>query len=88
MEKKQEFDPVYGEEAYVTMQIVDPPGMDDITGVWQTGPVVQFGSVVEVIDLDLVLLAQLKGHHVQWEVELGFGLVEVLLVQSITGNLS
>ena len=69
------------------MQIVDSPGMDNVSGVWQTGPVVQVSSVVEVVDLNLVLLAQLKGHHVQWEMELGLGLVEVLLVQSITGNL-
>jgi hypothetical protein len=62
-------------------------GMDNISGVWQTGPVVQVSSVVEVVDLDLVLLAQLKGHHVQWKMELGLGLMEVLLVQSITGNL-
>lgn len=62
-------------------------GMDDITGVWQTGPVVQTSYIFGMVDLDLVLLGQLKGYHVQWEMELGLGLMEVLLVQSITGNL-
>ena len=72
---------------YVTMQSVDLPGLDDITGVWQTGPVVQASPVVEIIDLHLAFLGQFNGQHVHWEVELGLGLVEVLLVQSITGNL-
>ena len=48
----------------------------------------QVGSVVEIIDLDLTFLGQLKRQQVHWEVELGLGLVEVLLVESITSNSS
>ena len=46
----------------------------------------QVSSVVEVVDLDLAFLGQLNGQHVHWEVELGLGLVEVLLIQGITSN--
>ena len=62
-------------------------GQSDIIGVWQTSPVVETSDVVGVVDLNLVLLGQFKGQHVHWQVELGLGLVEVLLVQGITGNL-
>ena len=62
-------------------------GLTDVIGVWQAGPVVEAGDVVGVVDLNLVLLGQFKGKHVHWQVELGLGLVEVLLVQGITGNL-
>ncbi len=61
-------------------------GLDNITGVGQAGPVVQVGSVVGIIDLDLVLLGQLKRYHVHWKVEFSLGLVEVLLVKRITSN--
>ncbi len=63
-------------------------GLDNIVGVGKAGPVVQVGSVVGIIDLDLALLGQLKGQQVRWEVVLGLGLVEVFLVKSITSNLS
>ena len=46
----------------------------------------QLGSVVEIVDLFLALLGQLNIKHVYREVELGLGLVEVLLVKSITSN--
>ena len=62
-------------------------GQDHISGVWQASPVVQTGDVVGMVDLNLVLLGQFKGDHVHWQVELGLGHVEVLLVQGITGNL-
>ena len=71
---------------YVTMQIVDLPGLDNISVVWHTGPVVQFSSVGEFLDLGLAFLGQVKGHHVKWKMELGLGEVEVLLVENITGN--
>ena len=47
----------------------------------------QASSVVEVVNLDLAFLGQLNGQHVHWKVELGLGLVEVLLVQGITSIL-
>ena len=47
----------------------------------------QLGSVVGVICLELTFLGQFNCQHVHWKVELGLGLVEVLLVQDITGNL-
>ena len=75
------------EATYITLEIIGLPGLDDIGGVGQAGPVVQTGDVVGMVDLDLVLLGQFKGHHVNWQVELGLGLVEVLLVQEITGDL-
>lgn len=61
-------------------------GLDHISGVRQTRPVVEASDVVGVVDLDLVLLGQLKGHHVHRQVELGLGLVEVLLVQGVAGD--
>lgn len=48
----------------------------------------QGSSVVEIINLDLALLGQLKTEHIYREMELGLGLVEVLLVESVTSNLS
>ncbi len=72
---------------YITLKIIGFAGLDDIVGVWHTGPLVQAGSVVVIIDLDLAFLGQFKLQHVHWQVELGLGLVEVLLVQGITGNL-
>ena len=69
---------------YITRDVIHVSGMNDITGVWQAGPVVQAGDVVGMVDLDLVLFGQFKGHHVYWQIELGLGLVEVLLVKSIT----
>ena len=47
----------------------------------------QVSPVVEIIDLNLAFLGQFEIQHVDWQVELGLGLVEVLLVQDITGNL-
>ena len=72
---------------YITLQIIDLSGLNHVVGVWQAGPVVQMSPVVEVIDLNLAFLGQLKTQHVHRKVELGLGLVEVLLVQSITGDL-
>ncbi len=72
---------------HITLKIIGLAGLDDIILVWQTGPVVQAGSVVVIVDLDLTLLGKFKLQHVDWKLELGLGLVEVLLVQSITGNL-
>ena len=72
--------------SYITLEVVGLPGLDYIGGVWQAGPVVQACPVVEVIDLDLAFLGQLNCQHVHWQVELGLGLVEILLVQGITGN--
>ena len=46
----------------------------------------QASSVVGIVNLYLVLLGQLKGHHVHWKVELSLGLVEVLLIEGITSN--
>ncbi|KAF3843599.1 hypothetical protein F7725_002448 [Dissostichus mawsoni] len=69
------------------LTIVRFPGLAHITGVGQAGPVVQAGDVVGVVDLDLAFLGQLDTQHVHWQIELGLGLVEVLLVQSVTGNL-
>ncbi len=73
-------------ETHITLKIVDLPGLDDIIGVGQAGPVVKVGSVVGIINLDLTFLGQLNRQQVHWEVELGLGLVEVLLVKSITSN--
>ena len=72
---------------HITLKIVGFPRQDDIIGVWQTSPVVETSDVVGVVDLDLVLLGKFKGHHVYWQVELGLGQVEVLLVQGVTGDL-
>jgi len=47
---------------------------------------VQASPVVEVVDLDLALLGQLEVQHVRRQVELGLGLVEVLLVEGVTGD--
>lgn len=71
---------------YVTMQRVDLPGADNISVVWHAGPVVQFSSVGEFLDLELAFLGQVEGHHVKWNAELGLGEVEVLLVVNITGD--
>jgi len=71
---------------HIAPYVVRAPGLDHVVGVGQTSPVVQTSDVVGVVDLNLVLLGQLKGQHVHWQVELGLGLVEVLLVQSITGD--
>ena len=71
---------------YITLDLICSSGVDNISGVGQAGPVVQAGDVVGMVDLDLVLLGQFKGHHVDWQIELGLGFVEVLFVQSITGN--
>ena len=69
---------------YITLDVICVSGVDNIIGVGQAGPVVQAGDVVGMVDLDLVFLGQFKGHHVYWQIELGLGLVEVLLVKSIT----
>ena len=61
-------------------------GRDNIIGIWQAGPVVQASDVVGMVDLNLILLCQFKLHHIYWKVELGLGLVEVLLVQGITSD--
>ena len=53
----------------------------------QASPVVQTGPVGVIVDLDLALLGQLKGYHVHRKIELSLGMVEVLLVKSITSNL-
>ena len=71
---------------HITLHVVHLSGMYNITGIWKTGPVVQAGDVVGMVDLDLVLPGQHKGHHVHWKVELGLGLVEVLLIEGITSN--
>ena len=62
-------------------------GQHNISGVRQASPAVQAVDVVGMVDLNLVLLGQFESQHVHWKVELGLGLVEVLLVQGITGNL-
>ena len=72
--------------SYIALEIVCLPGLDYIGGVRKAGPVVQACPVVEVIDLDLAFLGQLNCQHVHWEVELGLGLVEILLVKGITSN--
>ena len=59
------------EVTHITLEVVGLPGLDYIGGVRQAGPVVQAGDVVGMVDLDLVLLGQFKGHHVYWQVELG-----------------
>ena len=61
--------PIY-EATHITLEIVGLPGVDNISGVGQAGPVVQAGDVVGMVDLDLVLLGQFKGHHVDWQIEL------------------
>ena len=66
------------------MQVVDLPGLNNIAGVWQAGPVVQLGSVVGVICLVLTFLGQFKLQHVHWQVELGLDLVVILLVGVVT----
>lgn len=71
---------------YITLKVVDLPGLHHIIRVWQASPLVQVGSVVEVIDLDLTFLGQLNSQHVDWQVELGLSLVEVLLIDVVTGD--
>ena len=71
---------------HITLDVISTSGLHNVVGVWQASPVVQTGDVVGVVDLDLVLLGQYKRQHVHWQVELGLGLVEVLLVQNVTGN--
>ena len=75
-------------KTYITVQVIDFPSLDDITRVGQAGPVVQHGSVVEIVDLFLALLGQLNIKHVYREVELGLGLFKVLLVEIVTSNLN
>jgi len=72
---------------HVALQVIGLPGLDHIGGVRQAGPVVQVSPVVEVVDLLLALLGQLEVQHVHRQVELGLGLVEVLLVEGVTGDL-
>ena len=55
---------------YITLDLIHVSGVNDISGVGQAGPVVQAGDVVGMVDLDLVLLGQFKGHHVDWQIEL------------------
>jgi len=74
--------------AHITLKVVGFPGLDHVIGVRETSPVVQMSSVVEIVHLLLAFLGQLEVQHVHWQVELGLGLVEVLLVQSITGDLA
>lgn len=45
------------------------------------------GSVVEVIHLPLAFLGKLNCQHVYGQVELGLSLVEVLLIDVVTGDL-
>ena len=71
---------------HFTLHVVHLSGLHNITGVGQAGPVMKAGPVGCIIDLDLILLSQLKGHHVHGKIELSLGLVEVLLVKSITRN--
>lgn len=71
---------------YITLKVVDLSGLHHIIRVWQTSPLVQVGSVVEVIDLDLTFLGQLNSQHVDWQVELGLSLLEVLLIDVVTGD--
>ena len=75
------------DDTNITLKIIGFAGLDDIILVRHTSPLVQMSSVVEIIDLDLAFFGQFKIQHVHWQVELGLGLVEVLLVQGITGNL-
>ena len=72
---------------HITLKIIGFAGLDDVILVWQARPLVEARSVVVIIDLNLAFLGQFKLQHVHWQVELGLGLVEVLLVQGITGNL-
>lgn len=44
-------------------------------------------SVVKVIHLLLAFLGKFNCQHVDWQVVLGLGLVEVLLVDVVTGDL-
>ncbi len=73
---------------YITAEVIDLSGLDDVIGVGQAGPVVKVGSVVGIIDLDLALLGQLKREQVRWEVELSLGFVKIFLVEKITSNLA
>lgn len=47
----------------------------------------QVGPVVEVVHLLLAFLGQFNCQHVNWQVELGLGLVEVLLIYVVAGDL-
>lgn len=47
----------------------------------------QASSVVEVIHLLLAFLGKFNCQHVYWKVVLGLGLVEVLLIDVVTGDL-
>lgn len=76
-----------GLRTHITLQVVCLSGLDHIAGVRQTSPVVETSSVVKIVYLDLAFLGQFKIQHVHWEMELGLGLVEILLVQHITGDL-
>lgn len=44
------------------------------------------GSVVEVVHLLLAFLGQFNCQHVDWQVELGLGLVEVFFIDVVTGD--
>lgn len=46
----------------------------------------EVSSVVEVIHLLLAFLGKLNCQHVYWQVELGLGLVEVFLIDVVTGD--
>lgn len=72
---------------YVTLQVVDLPRLDNIVRVWQAGPLVQVGPVVEVVHLLLAFLGKFNCQHVNRQVELGLGLVEVLLIDVVAGDL-
>ena len=74
-------------QTHITLYVIDVSSLDNITGVGQAGPVMKASPVGVIVDLDLALLGQLKGHHVHRKIELCLGLVEVLLVKSITSNL-
>ncbi len=43
-------------------------------------------SVVEVVHLLLAFLGQFNCQHVDWQVVLGLGLVEVFFIDVVTGN--
>ena len=73
--------------SYITLQVVGLSSLNHIIGVWQASPLVEVSPVVEVIDLNLAFLGQLNSEHIYWEVELCLGLIEVFLVDIVTGDL-
>jgi len=68
------------------LEVIGFAGLDDVGLVRHTGPVVQAGPVEVVVDLDLALLGQFELQHVHRQLELGLGVVEVLLVEDVAGD--